>query len=404
MESVELFAGGGGLAIGLERAGFRPHTIIEFNRNACKTLRQNYLASDHTAVFEGDIRQFDYQHLQTAPIRLVSGGPPCQPFSLGGNHRAHNDDRDMFPEAVRAVRELQPHAFIFENVKGLLRSSFAPYFDYILSQLRYPSITKQPEEDWESHAARLSAHQQLQPTPEYQLSYHLVNAADYGVPQKRERVFMVGFRRDIKPQWAFPAPTHSEDALLWSKWITGSYWQRHGVSAPVIDKKTAAKVAKLQKRYRDQPPTSLPWLTVRDALSDLPDPQSVASPANSVSNHDFKPGARIYPGHTGSYIDEPSKALKAGAHGVPGGENMIRYHDGSVRYFTVRESARLQTFPDSYVLEGAWGEAMRQLGNAVPVQLAKMVGESVFRSLAQWDEQWDESTKENSVMPASSAV
>jgi DNA (cytosine-5)-methyltransferase 1 len=98
-------------------------------------------------------------------------------------------------------------------------------------------------------------------------------------------------------------------------------------------------------------------------------------------NHIFQDGAKAYPGHTGSYIDEPAKTLKAGVHGVPGGENMVRRADGSVRYFTVRESARLQTFPDNYRFHGAWTECMRQLGNAVPVELARQVGVSVAEHL-----------------------
>ena len=95
----------------------------------------------------------------------------------------------------------------------------------------------------------------------------------------------------------------------------------------------------------------------------------------------FNPGARSYAGHTGSPLDEPAKTLKAGDHGVPGGENMLARVDGSVRYFTVREAARLQTFPDSYTFCGAWTEAMRQLGNAVPVRLAEVVASSVAETL-----------------------
>ena len=89
----------------------------------------------------------------------------------------------------------------------------------------------------------------------------------------------------------------------------------------------------------------------------------------------------MYAGHTGSYIDEPSKTLKAGDHGVPGGENMIRFRDGSVRYFTILEAKRMQTFPDNYFIEGAWTEAMRQLGNAVPVQLGYIIGKSLIEKL-----------------------
>ena len=102
-------------------------------------------------------------------------------------------------------------------------------------------------------------------------------------------------------------------------------------------------------------------------------------------NHRLQAGARIYPGHTGSPLDLPAKTLKAGDHGVPGGENMLVRTDGSVRYFSVRESARLQTFPDGYELHGAWSEAMRQLGNAVPVTLAQVVASSVATHLLMAD-------------------
>jgi DNA (cytosine-5)-methyltransferase 1 len=113
----------------------------------------------------------------------------------------------------------------------------------------------------------------------------------------------------------------------------------------------------------------------------LPDPERNPAEASGLSGHRFQPGARSYPGHTGSPLDDAAKALKAGVHGVPGGENMLARPDGSVRYFTVRESARLQTFPDSYRIEGVWSEAMRQLGNAVPVTLAERVARSVALAL-----------------------
>ena len=380
MRSIELFAGGGGLAIGLEQAGFEPSYIIENNRDACKTLAANYLGENGASIHSGDIRQFDYSTIDEH-VTLVSGGPPCQPFSLGGHHKAFNDGRDLFPEAVRAVRELQPQAFIFENVKGLLRKSFAEYFEYIILQLQYPLLRKNGTECWTEHLAQLERHHTRNGENElkYNVCFRLLNAVNYGVPQKRERVFMVGFRSNLNVDWSFPNTTHSEDALLWSKWVTGDYWKRHKIKQPDIDAKTFKKIEALQKRYGMFPPTEKPWVTVRDALTDLPDPTT--NPAAKWLNHEFKDGARSYPGHTGSPIDEPSKTLKAGGHGVPGGENMIRFQDDSIRYFTVRESARIQTFPDDYNLEGAWGEAMRQIGNAVPVQLARVIGSSVNEAL-----------------------
>ena len=121
-----------------------------------------------------------------------------------------------------------------------------------------------------------------------------------------------------------------------------------------------------------------PWVTIRDRIADLPDPEA----ANGVMNHVFQAGARRYVGHTGSPIDEPAKTLKAGDHGVPGGENMIAFNDGRVRYFTVREAARIQTFPDEYRFVSSWSENMRQLGNAVPVELGRIIASEIGRKLA----------------------
>ena len=312
---------------------------------------------------------------------VVSGGPPCQPFSLGGKHRGYMDKRDMFPEAVRAVRELRPKAFIFENVKGLMRETFADYFEYIHLQLTHPSFTRRKSESWREHRARLEKHHtSRQDRTEYNVVFRLLNAANYGVPQRRERVFFVGFRSDLGVEWSFPEGDYSENALLRSQWITGEYWERHEVAKrqrPQLDGRQAGALKGSACDYLFDAGNA--WLTVRDAISDLPDPEKISAERNP--NHIFNPGARSYPGHTGSPLDEPAKTLKAGDHGVPGGENMLARVDGSVRYFTVREAARLQTFPDDYTFRGAWTEAMRQLGNAVPVRLAETVARSVAETL-----------------------
>jgi DNA (cytosine-5)-methyltransferase 1 len=128
-------------------------------------------------------------------------------------------------------------------------------------------------------------------------------------------------------------------------------------------------------------PATMPWQTIRDAIGNLPNPQIDLG----IKDHLFHDGARIYPGHTGSTLDAPAKTIKAGDHGVPGGENMIRFPDGSVRYLTVLEAKRLQTFPDDFVVKGVWGEAMRQIGNAVPVLLAETMGHELMRMLNSRD-------------------
>ena len=393
LTSVELFAGAGGLGMGLSLAGFQHRAVVEWDRWACDTIRENQtrghpLVADWP-LHEGDVRTFDYASIE-GPIDVVAGGPPCQPFSLGGKHGAYNDERDMFPAAVEVVRQLRPRAFIVENVKGLLRESFANYFAYITLRLEFPEIVRRSDEDWEAHLRRLQRHKTSgrRTGLTYNVVFQLLNAADYGVPQQRERVFIVGFRDDLGVRWSFPKDTHSRDALAVEKWVTGEYWDRHRVAkasrgAPPAS--IAASLSALRQRNLRPNDERRAWRTVRDALVGLPDPEKEPRAASLIRDHRFQPGVKFYKGHTGSPLDMPAKALKAGDHGVPGGENALVRPDGSGRYFTAREAARLQTFPDAYVLHGSWSEVMRQLGNAVPVSLAHVVAASVARKLTEWD-------------------
>jgi DNA (cytosine-5)-methyltransferase 1 len=380
MRSLEIFSGAGGLALGMKLAGFDHSALVEWNKDAYLTLKKNFSNID---LYNCDIRDFDYSKYRE--VDVISGGPPCQPFSLGGKHQGNLDDRDMFPLAIEGIRSIKPKAFIFENVKGLLRKSFSEYFDYILLQLTYPFLEKLKNERWENHLNRLRKIRidKKYKEEEYSVEYKLVNAANYGVPQKRERVIIVGIKKSLGIEWNFPEETHSKDRLLWDKYITGEYWEK--LEVPKADRlalssKEEKIVIKLREKYGFFEPTLKPWVTVRKALFDLPDPELTIS-ANS--DHLYRAGAKIYPGHTGSFIDEPSKTIKAGGHGVPGGENMIRFSDGSVRYFTILEAKRIQTFPDNYYISGAWSESMRQLGNAVPVNLAYKFSERLFKKIRQ---------------------
>lgn len=377
LRSIELFSGAGGLALGTHAAGFQHEVLVEWNADACATLRANVARRavadvEHWTVVQGDIREFDFSPYEGTD--LVAGGPPCQPFSIGGKHNGSSDDRNMIPEFVRAVREIRPRAFMMENVRGLTRPGFRPYFDYVLLALSRPTVARLDTETWQEHLARLEAASPSDLT--YDVSYQVLNAADFGVPQKRHRVFIVGFRSDLGVDFAFPTPTHSAGALKDAQ-ESGEYWSRHGVR-----RRDAIADRSISMRFPLGACSSAPWRTVRDAIADLPEPrESRESP--TVTNHRLQPGARPYPGHTGSDLDTPAKTLKAGDHGVPGGENMLRRPDDSVRYFTIREAARIQTFPDGWQFEGAWSEAMRQIGNAVPVALAEAVARSVRHALTR---------------------
>lgn len=385
--SIELFTGAGGLGLATHLTGFHHKGLFEWNSDACETLRTN--AQEATVkgltrwrgkVNEGDVRDFSF--VEFKGIDLVAGGPPCQPFSLAGKHRGMEDQRDMIPQFIRAVREAQPRAFIMENVRGLTRKSFALYLHYTVLQLTYPGLARKKREEWESHLSRLQQHHTSSPRKSglsYNVLFDVLNAADYGVPQCRERLFIVGFRSDIDANWSFPAATHSQERLLHDQWVSGDYWRAFDMGKKAeVPQGVARRLISLRKQPA---PESLPWKTIRQSIHDLPEPFTGHDHKEGIFNHRLQTGARPYTGHTGSPIDGPSKTLKAGGHGVPGGENMIDFGTGRYRYLTIREAARIQTFPDSWRFQGAWSEAMRQLGNAVPVDLAKVVASSVANKL-----------------------
>ena len=384
--SLELFVGAGGLALGAARAGFQHVAVLDWNRNACRTLNRNRTDGVEYVrdwnIIDCDVRDHDFEPF-AGKVEVVFGGPPCQPFSIGGKHGGHEDKRNLFPEAVRAIRDIKPKAFVFENVKGLLRVSFSNYYNYIIHQLRFPNIRRYKDENWSDHLSRLEKIYTSGKNSglRYNVVYECRNAADFGVPQRRERLFIVGIRADLGVEFSFPYGTFTQDALLYDQWITGDYWERHRISRLKRPEKPRRMGGYLdQLAFSDRSELGLPWRTVRDAISDLP-VIGIGQTSSKISNHFINTGARSYPGHDGSSWDKPAKTLKAGDHGVPGGENTLRLKDGSVRYFSIRECARLQTFPDDWVFEGSWTEAMRQLGNAVPVDLAMGIASGLSRTL-----------------------
>ena len=383
LRSVELFAGAGGLALGVSQAGFSHDAVVEIDHDACETIRANQkIGLKHVREWkleEANVKTFRFEGIQE-DVDLLAAGVPCQPWSIGGKHRGFEDDRNLFPDTIRAVLALKPKAILVENVKGLTRHSFANYFTYVQYMLEFPEVKRRPNECWIDHRTRLEKFVTSRGKGYCGLRYNVVpkvlNAAHYGVPQKRERVFIVCFRSDLGIKWSFPDETHSDNALMVSQWITGDYWERHGIA----QKNRPPKPAGVDWRLRTgELFGKIPWETVRDTLKNLPDPRS--EQALKTPNHVYQAGARPYVGHTGSPLDEPAKTLKAGDHGVPGGENMIAFPDGSARYFTVREAALVQTFPKDFVFGSSWSENMRQIGNAVPVRLAEILARSIADTL-----------------------
>jgi DNA (cytosine-5)-methyltransferase 1 len=363
LECLEIFAGCGGMVKGLEDAGFSHVGLVERDEEALKSLQANF---PRTEIFGGDVRDFDARKYRG--VDLVAGGPPCQPFSIGGRHLGDLDPRDMFPQAVRVIRETGARAFLFENVKGLLRKSFEVYLGEIENSLRWAGGPKGGNRGDE--------------TPFYEISHRLINSADFGVAQTRERVFIVGVGRGV--EWAWPKGDHSLSRLLWEKFVTGEYWERHRVrrrdreAIPLSMKK---RVEQIRFDHGGGGPGGMAWRTVRDVIGHLPIPSARGAPAD----HQYAGGAKVYPGHTGSDIDWPAKTIKAGGHGVPGGENMIRWRDGSVRYMSVYEAKLLQSLPGGLSIPVSRGSALRQIGNSAPSLLVSKIGRSISQALGQRD-------------------
>ena len=380
---IELFAGAGGLAIGLAETGLVPDHLFEVDSFCCDTLVYN--SKGHAASIAGEVHRKDVATIQwdrftTLPVRMLAAGTPCQPFSLAGNHLAERDERNEFPSTLRGIRSLKPACVLIENVHGLKRSSFRPYFEYILRQLQSPSVAPDTCELWQDHDARIKIHQATPGyDPEYRVNWGLVNAADYGVPQTRSRVIIVATRCGL-PTVSLPRPTHSMAALIRDQ-ATGVYWEKHGIKPPM-----SLRAQRGAPGYvRDPNVERAPWRTVRDALNGLANPPPKSE--NGPTNHWLIPGARLYPNHNGSDIDWPSKTIKAGVHGVPGGENVLRQPTGDFRYYTLREMARLQCFPDEHYFKGPRSRVIKQIGNAVPCQLASAVAAEFGPAIKVFDRQ-----------------
>jgi DNA (cytosine-5)-methyltransferase 1 len=375
MRSLEMFAGAGGLALGVHSANLEPLVVNEVNAHACETLRSN----GEWPVLEADCRDVDWT-TWAGQVDLLAAGVPCQPFSIGGLANGHDDDRNLFPEFLRALDELRPRAVIVENVQGLVRPSFRPYLDYVVSRIANPEDRPKPGQIWERHAAEMSR-RHGHGTSGYRIfGPTLLQAADFGVPQYRKRLFIVAFRRDsLRGEWEWPKPTHSREALIWDQ-VHGGYWREHGL--PETQPPKASDAAIRRAKASERPEGLLRWVTLRDALAGLPEPGHEPDPTRD--GHVIPTSEpRVYRKHGPNLLDWVGKTVKAGVHGSAGGENILLTDDSSLRHLSVREVARIQTFPDGHVIRGARSRAVNQLGNAVPVRLAGILAESVRDALAR---------------------
>ena len=298
MKIVSLFSGAGGLDLGFKMAG---HKIIWANdvySDGVETYKANIgnhiICEDIFAVNEKDVPDCD----------IIIGGFPCQGFSVANTKRNANDERNkLYKQLMRIINAKQPKFFLAENVKGIFSLAKGEVLKMILSDLKNMG---------------------------YLVQAKVLNAADYGVPQLRQRVFIIGVRNDIKYSYNYPLPTYSAD---------GS--------------------------------NGLPkWINVGDALSILPDPDE----PNNVPNHDYSKYKLRFNGYIGHRMIDPLKpAPTVTARGDDNGGVVVLHHPNNKRRMSCRELATVQSFPVDYVFHGTRSSVYRQIGNAVPPLLAYAV-------------------------------
>lgn len=327
--SIELFAGGGGLALGMEKAGFKHVLLNEFDKAACNTLRYN---RPNWNVVEGDIHEISFKDYE-GKVDFISGGFPCQAFSYAGNKAGFEDARGtLFFELARAVKEVKPKVFMGENVKGLYTHDKEHTFEVIksvIADLGYTLVEPQ-----------------------------ILKAIQYQVPQKRERLILIAIRNDIadKVTFHYPSPyirvVNLRDAFFKGVLYDCDVPESIGQQYPQRKKEIMAKV-----------PMGGYW-------KDLPD---------DLQREYMKASYFMGGGKTGIArrlsLNEPSLTLTC----APAMKQTERCHPTETRPLTVREYARIQTFPDNWDFCGNMTAQYKQIGNAVPVNLAAAIGRSLIR-------------------------
>jgi DNA (cytosine-5)-methyltransferase 1 len=358
LKCVSVFSGGMGLDLGLEHAGFEILLTADNMPAAVQTARRN---RPELPIYDGDARALtaeivhDMTRLTAGELDLLAGGPPCQSFSTAGKRLGLDDQEkgDLVFEFLRLVEELRPRAFLMENVKGLLSASTT------WRKLPYNNNGKIIDSLHGSLFRELCARVEK---IGYSLGYREINAADYGVPQTRQRIFLIGYRDGASV--TFPEPTHAKEAALF------------------LD----------------------PWRTIRDVLGDLEDDDSYCTrfserklsylkmvPAGGnwrslpeeVQRESMGRAFLAKGGRSGYWrrlsFDSPSPTILT----EPQNASTALCHPTEHRPLTVRECARIQTFPDEWIFCGKGSDQYKLVGNAVPVDLAHILGEHVHKALSK---------------------
>jgi DNA (cytosine-5)-methyltransferase 1 len=329
---LELFAGAGGLAIGMEKAGLKCVALNEIDKWACKTLRNN---RPEWEVLEGDIKSFDFSKYHNK-VDVVTGGFPCQAFSYAGKKLGLNDARGtLFYEFARVVKEVNPPICIGENVRGLLSHENGRTLEgmkSILDEIGYNVVPIQ-----------------------------ILKAINYKVPQKRERLILVGVRKDIEVKYEYPKP-YKKIYNLVDALKKGSLFN---TDVPDSD---GAKYPQRKKEIIDMVPPKGYW-------RDLP----IETQKEYMGGSFYLGGGKTGMARRIGW-DEPCLTLTCS----PAQKQTERCHPDETRPFTVREYARIQTFPDKWKFEGSIAQQYKQIGNAVPVNLGKEIGYSIVKFLNKY--------------------
>lgn len=329
LTAVDLFSGAGGLSLGLRQAGWKVEAAVENDMQAMATHKANFAGVEHLC---GDVRTVDFRAF--GGIDLIAGGPPCQPFSVSGKRLGSTDQRDMVPEFVRAIREARPRAFLMENVPGLAMTRFD---SYLLEQL-----------------SRLE-------TLGYTVFKKVLLAADYGVAQNRRRLFLVGIRSDQKGRsFDFPTATHGPSTRRRYRTVAETL---KGTPSDVANR---AKVVFCKNPVLRRSPFAGMMFNGKGRPLDLEGlGHTVPASAGGNRTHIVDPHGLVREYH---------------AHLLAGKKPRVGHMEG-VRRLTVRESARLQSFPDHFDFLGRQSSRYSQVGNAVPPKLAEVVAQRISEVL-----------------------
>lgn len=326
---VELFAGAGGLAVGLEKAGLKCVALNEIDKFACQTLRRN---RPQWNVLQGDIRDFDFSQYHNS-VDVVTGGFPCQAFSYAGKKLGLADARGtLFYEFARVVQQVNPIICIGENVRGLLSHDNGKTLRGMISILDEIGYRVMPVQ--------------------------VLKATQYKVPQKRDRLVVVGVRKDVRINYEYPKPHRKiytlQDALKKSELFDCDVPESRGVAYP-SGKKAVLDLVPPKGYWRDLP---------------------VDIQKEFMGKSFYLSGGKTGMARRIGW-DEPCLTLTCS----PAQKQTERCHPEETRPFTVREYARIQTFPDNWQFEGSMAQQYKQIGNAVPVNLGTEIGYSVIKFL-----------------------